>query len=72
MGAQKSSFHGPQLCSHPPACELALRWLLLVQDMPAFLRSELTIHISQRNKLLNHIMDVLARHTGGDTLGATS
>jgi hypothetical protein len=40
------------------------------QAMPAFLRSEMTINISQRTKLLNHIMDVLARYTGGDSLGA--
>ena len=41
-----------------------------MQEMPAFLRSEMTIHIGQRTKLLNHIMDVLARHGGGDSLGA--
>jgi hypothetical protein len=40
--------------------------------MPAFLRSEMTIHVGQRTKLLNHIMDVLARHAGGDSLGAES
>jgi len=41
-----------------------------VQDLPEFLRQELSVTVDQRSKLVHHIMDALSRHSEAPSLDA--